>query len=140
MNAPLDSTIDYWHCSESYLPQKDLATNVELKDMSDLILLRAKIVHFTFNKNIYKEPDSAAKDPVLAGVMMVELGYTMVSRLSNHLYFWTRYVDDTFTFVKEDSITFILEKFNSYYQNLQFTYELENVGKFSFLDVLDYIE
>ena len=120
--------------------KKDLATNVELKDMSDLILLRAKIVHFTFNKNIYKEPDSAAKDPVLAGVMMVELGYTMIPRLSNHLYFWTRYVDDTFTFVKEDSITFILEKFNSYYQNLQFTYELENVGKFSFLDVLDYIE
>ena len=120
--------------------KKDLATNVELKDMSDLILLRAKIVHFTFNKKIYKEPESAAKDPVLAGVMMVELGYTMVSRLSNHLYFWTRYVDDTFTFVKEDSITFILEKFSSYYQNLQFTYELENVGKFSFLDVLDYIE
>ena len=120
--------------------KKDLATNVKLKDMSDLILLRAKIVHFTFNKKIYKEPESAAKDPVLAGVMMVELGYTMVSRLSNHLYFWTRYVDDTFTFVKEDSITFILEKFSSYYQNLQFTYELENVGKFSFLDVLDYIE
>ena len=120
--------------------KKDLATNVELKDMSDLILLRAKIVHFTFNKNIYKEPDSAAKDPVLAGVMMVELGYTMIPRLSNHLYFWTRYVDDTFTFVKEDSIKFILEKFSSYYQNLQFTYELENVGKFSFLDVLDYIE
>ena len=120
--------------------KKDLATNVELKDMSDLILLRAKIVHFTFNKKIYKEPESAAKDPVLAGVMMGELGYTMVSRLSNHLYFWTRYVDDTFTFVKEDSITFILEKFSSYYQNLQFTYELENVGKFSFLDVLDYIE
>ena len=120
--------------------KKDLATNVELKDMSDLILLRAKIVHFTFNKNIYEEPDSAAKDPVLAGVMMVELGYTMIPRLSNHLYFWTRYVDDTFTFVKEDSIKFILEKFSSYYQNLQFTYELENVGKFSFLDVLDYIE
>ena len=120
--------------------KKDLATNVELKDMSDLILLRAKIVHFTFNKKIYKEPEIAAKDPVLAGIMMVELGYTMVPRLSNHLYFWTRYVDDTFTFVKEDSITFILEKFSSYYQNLQFTYELENVGKFSFLDVLDYIE
>ena len=120
--------------------KNNLATNVELKDMSDLILLHAKNVHFTFNKNIYKEPDSVAKDPVLAGIMMVELEYTMIPRLGNHLYFWRRYVDDTFTFVKEDSITFILEKFSSYYQNLQFTYELENVGKFSFLDVLDYIE
>ena len=120
--------------------KNNLAANVELKDISDLILLHAKKVHFIFNKNIYKEPDSVAKDPVLAGNMMVELEYTMIPRLSNHLYFWRRYVDDTFTFVKEDSVTFILEKFNSYYQNLQFTYELENVGKFSFLHDLDYIE
>ena len=60
----------------------------------------------------------------------------MVPRLSNYLYFWRRYVDDTFTFVKEVSITFVLEQLNSYHPNLQFTYELENVGKLSFLDVL----
>ena len=112
--------------------------------MTDLILLRAKNVHFTFNKDICEKIDGVTMGsplgPVLAGIIMVELENTMVARLSNHLYFWRRYVDDTFTFVKEDSVTFILEKFNSYYQNLQFTYELENVGKFSFLHVLDYIE
>ena len=46
------------------------------------------------------------------------------------------YVDDTFTFVKEESITFVLEQVNSYQPNLKFTCELENVGKLSFLDVL----
>ena len=41
-------------------------------------------------------------------------------------------MDDTFTFAKEESITFALEQLNSYHPNLQFTYELENVGKNSF--------
>ena len=60
----------------------------------------------------------------------------MVPRLSNHLHFWRRYVDDTITFVKEESITFTLEQTSSYHPHFQFTYELENVGKLSFLDVL----
>ena len=55
---------------------------------------------------------------------MVELENTMVARLSNHLYFWRRYVDATFTFVKEESITFVEEQLNLYHPNLQFTYEL----------------
>ena len=67
---------------------------------------------------------------------MDELENTMVPRLSDHLYFWGRYVDDTFPFVKEESITFVLEKLNSYFPNLQSTYELEKLGKLSFLDVL----
>ena len=67
---------------------------------------------------------------------MVELENTMVPRLSNHLHFWRPYVDATFKFVKEESITFVLEQLNSYHPNLQFTYKLENVGKFFFLDIL----
>ena len=54
---------------------------------------------------------------------MIELENTMVQRLSNHLYFWRRYVDDTFTFVKEELITFVLEQLNFYHANLEFTCE-----------------
>ena len=74
--------------------------------------------------------------PVIAGIMMVELENTMVPRLSNHLHFWRRHVDDTFIFVKEELITFVLEQLNSYHPNLQFTYELENIGKLPFLNIL----
>ena len=74
--------------------------------------------------------------PVIAGIIMVELENTMAPRLSNHLHFWRRHVDDTFTFVKEELITFVLEQLNSYHPNLQFTYELENVGKLPFLNIL----
>ena len=52
------------------------------------------------------------------GILMGELENTMVLRLSNHLYFWRQYVDDTFTFVKEESITFVLEQLNCYHPNL----------------------
>ena len=67
---------------------------------------------------------------------MVEPENVMVPRLRNHLYFWRRYANDTFTVVKEESITFVLEQLDSYHPNLQFTFELENVGKLSFLDIL----
>ena len=40
------------------------------------------------------------------------------------------------SFVKEESITFVLEQLNSYQPSIQFIYELENVGKLFFIDVL----
>ena len=74
--------------------------------------------------------------PVMAGIIMVELKNTMAATLSNHLYIWRGHVYDTSTFVKEESVTFFIGQLNSSNPNLQFTYELENVGKLSFLDVL----
>ena len=122
------------------MTEKELTTNTERKDMRDLVFLCTKNVYFTFNKDIYKETDGVTMGSllgqVLAGIIMVKLENTMIPRLSNHLYLWRRYVDDTFTFLKEESITFVLEQLNSYHPNLQFTYELVNVGKLFFFDVL----
>ena len=105
-NSPLDSTIDI--SLNRIYEKKDLTVNIDRKDMRDLILLCTKNVHFTFNNDIYKQTDGVAMGsplgPVLAGIIMVELENYMVPRLSNHLHFWRRYVDDTFTFVKEESI------------------------------------
>ena len=105
--------------------------------MRDLILLSRKKIHFTVNKDIYKQTDVVAMasplGPVVAGIDCWAKN-TMVSRLSNHLCSWRWYIGDTF--IKEGSVRFILEQLNSYHPNLQFTYELENVGKLSFLDVL----
>ena len=105
-NSPLDSTIDI--SLNRIYEKKDLTVNIDRKDMRDLILLCTKNVHFTFNKDISKQTDGVAMGsplgPVLAGIIIVELENTMVPRISNHLHFWRRYVDDTFTFVKEESI------------------------------------
>ena len=77
-----------------------MTKNIKRKNMRELILSCTKNVHLTFNKDIYKQTDDVAMGPplgpVLAGIIIVELENTMVQILSNHLYFWRRYVDDTF--------------------------------------------
>ena len=49
---------------------------------------------------------------------------------------WKRYVDDTISYIKEESIEHVLSKLNGYHDNIEFTYEIENDGKLPFLDVL----
>ena len=99
-----------------------------------------KNIHFTFNKDIDKQIDGVGMGSLLglfrADIIMVELEHCMVPRISNQIYFWRRYVDDTFTLVKQESIAFIPEQLNPYHPNLQFTYELQNVGILSSLDIL----
>ena len=46
--------------------------------------------------------------------------------------FYFRYVDDTIMCVRKDSINKILRVFNSYDDNLNFTYELELNNKLKF--------
>ena len=49
---------------------------------------------------------------------------------------WKRYVDDTNSFVKEDSIEHVMSVVNSFHPSIQFAYETESNNRLSFLDVL----
>ena len=66
--------------------------------------------------------------PVLAGMVMVEQENPVVPKLNNHLLFWKCYVD-TLTIVKEGSINHVLQQLNSFYPNIQFTFETESNGR-----------
>ena len=61
---------------------------------------------------------------IFAGTIMVQL-----------FSFLKGYVHDTYTFVNEKCITFVLEQLNSYHETLLFTYELETERTLPFLDV-----
>ena len=74
--------------------------------------------------------------PVLAGIFVVELERTIWPALREHMSPWKRYVDDTISYIKEESIEHVLSKLNGYHDNIEFTYEIENDGKLPFLDVL----
>lgn len=67
---------------------------------------------------------------------MCELENHVIPRLAHKLKNWVRYVDDTFALVREGEEKYVQEELNSFHQNIQFTYELEDHGKISFLDVL----
>ena len=74
--------------------------------------------------------------PVLAGIFMVSLENTLMPKLSEHMGPWKRYVDDTITTIKPRSIEYVMSILNSFHNNIDFTYELENNSTISFLDVL----
>ena len=74
--------------------------------------------------------------PVLAGIFMFELERTILPTLRDHMSPWKRYVDDTISYIKEESIEHVLSKLNGYHDNIELTYEIENDCQLPFLDVL----
>ena len=74
--------------------------------------------------------------PVLANIFMTELEIAMITSLGNYLQNWKRFVDDTFTFVLPDKIGYIVNQLNSFDENIQFTFEMEEETKLAFLNVM----
>ena len=48
---------------------------------------------------------------------------------------WTRYVDDTFAFIKPEKKVEVQEKLNSFHEKIRFTHEDEEANSIAFLDV-----
>ena len=90
---------------------------------------------------MYTQADSVAwvspMDPVLPGIFMVELERILFPTLREHISPWKSYVDDTISYIKEESIEYVLSKLNGYHDNLEFMYETENDGKLPFLRCTD---
>ena len=67
---------------------------------------------------------------------MVELETRIIPTVTNNISHWSRYVDDTFVFIKKGYVEHVLARLNSFHKSIQFTYELENQNKLPFLDAL----
>ena len=97
-------------------------------------------MYFSYNGDIFTQADSVAigspLSPVLARIFMVELERTMLPTLREHMSPWKRYIDDTISYIKEESIEHVLSKLNGYHDIIEFTYEIETDSKLPFLDVL----
>ena len=74
--------------------------------------------------------------PVLAGIFMVELERAVIPKLSQHLNFWKRYVDNTICFIRNGHQELVLSRPNNFHNSIQFTYEIEKENDISFLDIL----
>ena len=137
-NVPLDFTVDV--ILKRIYNKNEVNTNIPKQQMRDLLFLRTKNMHFSYNGDIYTQADSVAMDsplgPVLAGIFMIELERTILPTLREHMRPWKRYVDDTISYIKEESIEHVLSKLNGYHDNIEFTSEIENDGKLPFFDVL----
>ena len=129
-NVSLDFTIDV--TLKRIYDENEVNTRCK-QQMRDLLLLSTKNVHFSYNGDIYTQADGVAVGsplgPVHAGIYMVELERTILPTFREHIGPWKRYVDDTISYTKEESIEHVLSKLNGYHNNIEFTYEIENDGK-----------
>ena len=137
-NVPLSKTIDI--ILRKIYDEKQIQTKIRRENMKELLLLCTKGVPFSFNGNLYKQIDGVMMGSPLgalfANIFMTGLENTIIPKLRDDMCNWTRYVDDTFAFVKPGKEKEIQETLNLYHHNIKFTYECEKTNTIPFLDVL----
>ena len=103
-SVPLDYTINV--ILDEVFKEKKIQTKLTRAELKSLLELCTKEMHFSFNGKIYKQKNGVAMGsplgPVVANIFMVHLEKQMIPRLSDKMSSWFRYVDDTFTFIKEE--------------------------------------
>ena len=58
-------------------------------------------------------------EPVIANMFMVELETSLVPKLEDRVKKWRRFVDDTFMYIKNGSVEYILLVLNSFHKNIK---------------------
>ena len=58
--------------------------------------------------------------PVSADMFMIELEMAISPELTECIKYWKRCVDDTISFVKLETINYVITKLNSFYNNIHF--------------------
>ena len=135
--VPLDFTINL--ILKKIYDERAIVTKITRQQMKKLLLICTKEMHFGFNGRMYQQIDGVAMGsplgPVIANIFMSELEQTLVPTMSDDVCLWTRYVDDTFSFVRRGSVQKVLDCLNGFHPSIQFTHESEVDGKIAFLDV-----
>ena len=127
-SVPLTETIDI--ILDLVYNRKEISTVLTKSEMNKLLTLCTKTVHFTLNNEIYVQNYGVAMGsplgPILGNAFMAELENTLVPRFHQHVNKWRHYVDDTFAYVRNEPINYVLITLNSFHPNIRFTYEKEN--------------
>ena len=116
---------------------KLLETNIKRADMTKLLRM-ATASHFIFKNKVIEQIDGVAMGSALsvamANIFMVHLEESLV-KYSPNLSFYRRYVDDIFLVISFDYLNELFSTFNEFHSSVKFTFETEDSGCFSFLDV-----
>lgn len=135
-NTPIDIALDV--LKEKWSEIKRF-TSLDKDDYINAINTVLSSSYFSYNKNFYKQvygvPMGAPLSPIIANLVLEKVEEEILNKLKDDVFVYKRYVDDVFLVVKKDSVTHILQCFNSFHHRIQFTLEQENNRVLNFLDV-----
>ena len=136
-NVPLKQTIDI--ILRKVYEEKLIKTKIPRKKMEKLLNLCTQGTPFMFNGKMYVQIDGVMMGSPLgalfANIFMCELENTIVPQLGDSILHWTRYVDDTFAFIKPEKKEEVRKRLDSFHEKISFTHEDEKDNSIAFLDV-----
>ena len=95
--------------------------------------------YFVWDGKVYRQTHGAAMgspiSPIVANLYMEDFEEKAIRTAPHPPDIWLRYVDDTFTVVHEYNIEEFTAHINAIDPHIQFTFEVEEESKLSFLDV-----
>ena len=115
-NVTLDETIKI--ILNRIYDKNEISTDITKSEMKELLNLRTKSVHFTFDGNIYVQNESVAMGSplgaVLTNIFVVELERSVIPTLMDKMKCWTRYIDDSLCYIKTNSIDYVLRYYMAF--------------------------
>ena len=138
-NVPLKKTINI--ILDRIYNKNLINTSLTKRTLKKLILDCCTKTPFSINGQLFKQIDGVAMGsllgPTLANIIMTVFDDEIVRKLidSNVIKFYARYVDDTLVVAKPSDFTLILETFNTFHPQIQFTLEEFPDNKVYFLDL-----
>lgn len=140
-NVPLNETIELI-LSKLFCTDDALVEGLDKSSFRKLLELSVLDTNFIFNKKHFKQIDGMAMGsplgPAFANIFMCHLEEQFLELCPNDFkpVFYKRYVDDTFVlFNHESHAELFLNFINNCHPNIQFSMDVENNNRLSFLDI-----
>uniref|UniRef100_A0A8D9BPX0 Reverse transcriptase domain-containing protein n=1 Tax=Cacopsylla melanoneura TaxID=428564 RepID=A0A8D9BPX0_9HEMI len=127
----IDLIMQKWDCVKDH-------TSLEKDLFEDVLKFCLGTSYFSYNDVFYTQDSLAMGNPlspIVADIVLDNLFDQILPEINSYCQLAIKYVDDTFLVVDETKIQYILDKFNSYHPNLQFTLEEEQNLSLPFLDI-----
>ena len=139
-NITLEETINI--CTNLIYDNVDVIEGINKLEFKNLLSLATQESYFLFNDVLYKQKDGVAMGlplgPTMANVFLSFYEVKWLEQCPNEFkpVFYRRYMDDIFVLFKSaEHLSKFLDYFNTYHQNMYFSFEQEKDGKLSLLDV-----
>ena len=119
-NVSLEQTVDL--VLKRIYENTEISASITRNELSEILLLSTKTVHFTFRDIVWLQTDGTARGSplglVLTRTFMVYLERSVVRLFAAELSFQKRYMDDTITFLNIVTVDHILSTLNNFHPNI----------------------